>query len=87
MSLSRPFEIVAPLTVYEALRKMPRQDRRRIEEFLHRLARQPSLPGDFETPAEDGRLHQAKVLGDWLISYWPDDASREIRLSGIERID
>lgn len=53
MSLSRPYEIVAPLTIYEALRAMPRPDRRRIEDFLYRLTRQPALPGDFESPAED----------------------------------
>ena len=87
MSLPRPYEIVASLTVYEVLRSMPRGDRRRVEEFLHRLTRQPSLPGDFEAPAEDGRMHQAKIVGDWLVSYWPDHAVREIRLSGIEVIE
>jgi hypothetical protein len=87
MKLPRPYEIVAPLTVYEALRSMPRADRRRVEEFLHRLARQPSLSGDFEAPAEDGRMHQAKTVGDWLVSYWPDHAVQEIRFSGLERIE
>lgn len=87
MNLSRPYEIVAPLTVYEVLRSMPRVDRRRVEEFLHRLTRRPSLPGDFESPAENGRTHQAKIVGDWLVSYWPDHAVREIRLSEIERIE
>lgn len=87
MSLPRPYEIVAPLTVYEVLRSMPRPGRRRGEEFLHRLSRQPSLPGDFEFPAEDGRIHQAKAVGAWLVSYWPEHAVREIRFSGLERIE
>jgi len=87
MNLSRPYEIVAPLTVYEVLRSMPRAGRRRVEEFLQRLTRQPSLSGDFEAPAEDGRTHQAKIVGDWLVSYWPDHAVREVRLSEIERIE
>jgi hypothetical protein len=87
MNLTRPYEIVAPLTVYEALRSMSRADRRRIEEFVYRLTRQPSLPGDFEAPAEDGRTHQVKIVGDWLVSYWPDHAVREIRLSGLEAIE
>ena len=87
MSQPRPYEIVAPLTVYEVLRSMPRSDRRRVEDFLHRLTRQPSLPGHFEVPAEDGRTHQAKAVGNWLVSYWSDHSAREIRLSGIERIE
>ena len=87
MSFLRPYEIVAPLTVYEELRGMPRADRRRVVDFLQRLTRQPSLPGDFEAPAEDGRAHQVKTVGDWIVSYWPDHAAREIRLSGIEEIE
>jgi len=87
MSLSRLYEIVAPLTIYEALRAMLRADRRRIEDFLRRLTRQSSLSGDFEAPAEDGRIHQAKAVGDRLVSYWPDHAAREVRLSGIERVE
>jgi hypothetical protein len=69
MNLPRPYEIVAPLTVYEVLRSMTRSDRRRVEDFPHRLTRQPSLPGDLEAPSEDGRMHQAKTIGDWLVSY------------------
>ena len=87
MSLLRPYEIVAPLTVYEELRGMPRADRRRVEDFLFRLTRQPSLGGDFESPASDGRMHQTKTVGDWIVSYWPDHAVREIRLSGLEPIE
>ncbi|MEO6246375.1 MAG: hypothetical protein ABIQ12_13150 [Opitutaceae bacterium] len=87
MSLARPYEIVAPLTVCEELRAPPRRDRRQLEEFLFRLTRPPSLPRDFESPAEDERSHQAKIVGNWLISYWPDHAAREIRLTGCERIE
>ncbi|MBL9202526.1 MAG: hypothetical protein JNL39_18590 [Opitutaceae bacterium] len=87
MNLPRPYEIVAPLTVYEVLGSMPRASRRRVEDFLQRLTRQPLLPGDFEAPAEAGRIHQAKAVGDWLVSYWPDHSVREIRLSGIEQIE
>lgn len=58
-----------------------------VEDFFQRLVRQPSLPGDFEAPADDGRVHQVKIVGDWLVSYWPDHAVREVRLSAIERIE
>ena len=85
--LQPAYEIVAPLTVFEAVRTIRRSDRLQIEEFLHRLTRQPSSPGDFEAPADDGRTHQVKIVGDWLVSYWPDHAVREIRLSGVETIE
>ncbi len=87
MKLPRTYEVVAPLATFEVLRGLRRTDRRKIEDFLFRLSRQPSLSGDFEAPADDGRVHQVKVVGDWLVSYWPDHAVREIRLSEIEHIE
>lgn len=87
MNPIRPYEIVAPMTVYEVLRTLSRSDRRRTEEFLGKLTRHPSTCGDFECPAEDGRVHQAKTLGNILVSYWPDHFAREIRLTGIERVE
>lgn len=87
MSLPRSYEIVAALTVYEALHDMRRLERRKVEDFLFRLTRQPSTRGEFEAPADDGRMHQVKIVGDWMVSYWPDHGAREIRLSGIEPIE
>ena len=83
----RPYEVIAPLSVYEVLQSLPRGDRRQVEEFLRGLTRHPSLSGDFDCPAEDGRTHCVKTVGNWLVSYWPDHAAREIRLSAIEPIE
>lgn len=81
------YEIVAPLTVFEVLRALRRPERRMIEDFLLRVAHHPSLAGDFEAPAEDGRIHQVKILGEWMVSYWVDDAVREVRITSIEGIE
>jgi len=83
----RPHEIVAPLTVYEVLRGMPRSPRREVESFLHRLADRPALPGDFEAPADDGRIHQVKIVHDWMVSYWVDHAACEVRMTSLEPIE
>ena len=87
MNFPRPYEVVAPLTVFEVLRGLRRPDRRKIEEFLQRLVRQPSLPGDFEAPSDDGKIHRVKIVGNWLVSYWSDDAVREIRFTNLEAIE
>lgn len=86
MSL-RSFDIVAPLTVYETLQTLRPTQRRPIELLLQQLARQPTLPGNFEALAEDGRIHQVRVIGDWMLSYWIDHAVCEIRLTNLERIE
>ena len=87
MKALRAYDIVAPLGVYQLLRTLGRSPRREIELFLYRLALQPGLPGDFETPAEDGRTHQVKMVGRWLVSYWIDHAVREVRVTGIEPVE
>ena len=84
MKLPRAYEIVAPLTVYEVWRMLPRTQRRLVEDFLLQLARQPGLSGDFAVPMEDGRTHQAKVIGRWLFSYWSGHAAREVRVTSLE---
>jgi len=87
MSRTGAYEVVAPLATYEVLRGLRRSERRQIEDFLFRLTRQPGTSGDFESPADDGRMHQVKIVGNWLVSYWPDHALREIRLSNLEPIE
>lgn len=87
MNLPHPYEIVAPLTVYEVLRGMHRSQRREVESFLHRLADRPALPGDFEAPADDGRIHQVKIVRSWMVSYWIDHASSEVRVTSLEPIE
>jgi hypothetical protein len=33
-----------------------------------------------------GRVHQVLVAEDWLVTYWPDHAARELRVVRLERI-
>ena len=85
--MPRPYEIVAPLTVYEVLRRMRRLHRQDVEHFLHRLVDRPALSGDFEAPADDGRIHQVKIVGGWIVSYWIDHAACEVRVTSLEFIE
>jgi hypothetical protein len=85
--MPRPYEIVAPLTVYEVLRRMRRSHRQEVERFLHRLVDRPALSGDFEAPADDGRIHQVKIVGGWIVSYWIDHAACEVRVTSLELIE
>ena len=87
MNPPRPHEIVAPLTVYEVLCGMHRSPRREVEIFLHRLADRPALSGDFEAPANDGRIHQVKIIRSWMVSYWVDHAAAEVRMTSLEPIE
>jgi hypothetical protein len=83
----RPYEVVAPLESYKSLRAIRAAERRAIEDFLSRLARVPGQHGDLEMTGDDGRLHQVKFIGRWIISYRADHAVREIRVTGLEPLE
>ena len=53
-------------------------------DLLYRLAASPHQPGDFHEPDDTGRAVQFLLLGNFLISYWPDDAVKELRIVEIE---
>jgi hypothetical protein len=85
--LSRAYEIVAPWSVYDELKAVRPAIRREIGHFLHRLCRETDLTGNFEASADDGRIHQVKVFGNWMVSWWVDHPMREVRLTTIERVE
>ena len=50
---------------------------------LLQLAEHPIQSGDYFTREENGRDVQHLQLGDFLVSFWADDAGRELRVVDI----
>ena len=40
-----------------------------------------------ETRNAQGRDNEILVVGDWVVTYWPDHAGREIRVVRLERVE
>ncbi len=55
-----------------------------IERWVNRIERMPATPGDYTEEDEDHRELQVVVLQRVAITYWPDDAVREVRVVRIE---
>ena len=55
-----------------------------IEQWVNRIERTPSAPGDYTEQDEDHRELQVVVLTRVAIAYWPDHATQEVRVARIE---
>jgi hypothetical protein len=51
------------------------------------LARVPAGHGDFQEFGESGHIYEIKLIDDMIITWWVDDAVREIRILRIERVE
>ncbi len=86
MGKPTPFEPVLSgkaLAFTLALRK---RQQRQLTDLLFRLADYPHQPGDYESTDDAGRKVQHLRTAHLVISFWPDDSCRELRITEIEEI-
>ena len=57
-----------------------------IECWVNQIERAPATRGDYTEQDDDGRELQVAVLSAAVITYWTDDAVREVRVVGIESL-
>lgn len=70
-----------------ALVTASRRDQRELALILDDLKTAPFRPGDLQERDAQGRVNEVLVVGDWLVTYWPDHAVRELRVVRLERVE
>lgn len=65
----------------------PRSEQRKLVVILDAVKVAPSRRGDLQERDAQGRVNEVLVVGDWLVTYWPDHAVRELRVMRLERVD
>lgn len=67
--------------------QLSRPQQRQVGRVFDELKRDPFHQGDYRQRDPAGRVHEVALLGEWLVTYWPDHAVREIRVVALERAD
>ena len=73
--------------VYRVLRDSSDHDQERVLDFIESLADNPFRDGDETISDEHGRIVQVKMLGRFVLFYWADHASKEVRVVDLANAD
>ncbi len=63
------------------------RQRRQLLRVCERMTAYPHGLADYLEPGATGRIYQVKLVEDLLITWWTDDAARELRFVRLEKID
>ncbi len=73
----------------EVLFSAPRSgsQRQQVMAFISSLGNDPYCLGDFSETDKTGRTVQVKIVGRFAITFWPDHAVSEIKITHIKPAD
>lgn len=80
----RPYRAVFNRQAWEFVAAADDDTFAEIEQWVNRIERAPGTTGDYTEEDEDQRELQVVVLHRVAIAYWPDHATREVRVARIE---
>lgn len=86
MASSGSFEPVlsGKATAYLVALSKPKQ--RKLITLIFRLSEHPTQLGDYALSDDTGRDVQFLMIGDIVIGFWPDHATKELRITEIEEV-
>ena len=86
MAKLTPFEPVLSGEALAFLLSLTKRRQRQVTDLLYRLSEYPHQLGDYESHDDTGRTIQHLRAGSWVISFWSDDSSRELRVTDIDEL-
>lgn len=82
-----PYDVVVPVSRLGVFQAAKKRERKQLLDFFDRLAADPSIEGPWTIQDSSGRTNQQMHVGNFLVTFWPDHAAREVRVTRIERTD
>jgi hypothetical protein len=61
--------------------------REKVLDVITALAKNPFLEGNFSAMDHTGRPVQLRVVGRFVLSYWPDHGAKELRIIDIQPVE
>ncbi len=82
----REYHLLLSLEASIGLKEAPKLSQTSILAYLHYLKSNPFDEGDFVSiPDKNGREYYVKGIRKYLISYLPNHANREVRVTSITK--
>lgn len=83
----QPYEVILHERAWVAISATKGAERRQVLALLDGLKTDPFRVGDFRQRDETARINEVALFGDWLVTFWSDHATREIRVVNLERAE
>ena len=81
------YELVLSESAAMVFATAARSEQRRVAAVMEQMKVAPMRRGDLQERDAQGRDNEILVVGDWVVTYWPDHATREIRVVRLERVE
>ena len=81
-----PYQVYLNLDLLEAVPKRGRQ-RQEIMKFIYRLRDRPRTKGDYTDKDASFQIRQIKIIGDYAITYWLDEAVKSVMVVDVRPAD
>ena len=81
------YELLLSEAAAKTLATAERSEQRKLAVLLDEVKVAPFRRGDLQERDAHGRTNEVLVVGDWLVTYWPDHAARELRVVRLERVE
>ena len=85
--MSEPYRVFIGEEPLQLLISIPKSKRGTLLVFLNSLSKDPFNEGDFSETDARGRTCFCKIIDDLAISFYPDHASKEIKVFEISFAD
>lgn len=83
----RVYEVILHARAWDTLTATRGAEQRRLLAILDEIKAAPFRAGDFKQRDETGRFNEVVLLGEWLVTFWSDHTTREIRIVNLERVE
>ena len=80
------YKYVADAVVLNFFCSCSQRDRRELIRIFESLGKSPHQPGAWIRRMVSTHDLSIKKFGRWLVTYWPDDPVREIRIVSVEKL-
>jgi mRNA-degrading endonuclease RelE of RelBE toxin-antitoxin system len=81
-----PYQVYLNIDLLEAVPKSGRQ-RQQIMRFIYSLRDRPRAEGDYSDKDASLQIRQIKIVGDYAITYWLDDAVKSVMVVDVRPAD